>query len=258
MYSLGAVKSNRMAGAVLKPKSSMQKEGRGSMDSRVTKSGEVVVVPWYDKSSVNVASIFVGIGTTDAVNRWSTKEKTFVPVDRPEATKVYNDFMGGVYKMDFLISLYPMVLRTKRCPTRVILHLVSMSLVNAWIEYKEREAAQGSRKKKIIDLLSFREHVVEALCKTETNQKRPVGRPSFQSLLNYCPVPDKKTKPAVLRNHECRYDGFNHWPQSNDLAIPQRCKMEGCKGKSRTLFEKCNVYLSLTKDRNCFKDFCSK
>ena len=133
-----------------------------------------------------------------------------------------------------------------------------MSPVNAWIEYKEREAVQDSRRKSIIDLLSFREHVAEELCKVETNRKRPVGRPTFQSLLNYSSVPNKKTKPAVLSNHECRYDSFDHWSQPNDLAIPQQCKMEGCKGKSRTLCEKCNVYLCLTKDRNCFKDFHSK
>ena len=133
-----------------------------------------------------------------------------------------------------------------------------MSPVNAWIEYKEREAVQDSRRKSIIDLLSFWEHVAEVLYKAETNRKRPVGRPTFQSLLNYSPVPNKKTKPAVLPNHECRYDSFDHWSQPNDLAIPQQCKMEGCKGKSRTLCEKCNVYLCLTKDRNCFKDFHSK
>ena len=86
--------------------------------------------------------------------------------------------------MDFLISLYPMVFRTERWPTRVIFHLVSMSLVKTWIEYKEREAAQGNRKKNIIDLLSFREHVVEGLCRAETSRKRPVGQLSFQNLLN--------------------------------------------------------------------------
>ena len=44
MYSLGVAKSNRMAGVILKLKSSMQKEGRGFMDRRITKSGEVVVL----------------------------------------------------------------------------------------------------------------------------------------------------------------------------------------------------------------------
>ena len=61
-----------------------------------------------------------------------------------------------------------------------------------------------------------------------------------------------------LANHECRYDDFYRWPQPNDFAIPQRCKMEGCKDKSCMLCEKCNLYLCLTKGRNCFKDFHSK
>ena len=111
MYSLGVAKSNRMAGVILKLKLSMQKEGRGFMDRRITKSGEVVVVRWYDNNSVNVSSEFVGIGTTHVFNRWNTKENTFVPV---EVIKVYNDFMGGVSKMDYLISLYPMVFRTNK------------------------------------------------------------------------------------------------------------------------------------------------
>ena len=133
------------------------------------------------------------------VNTWSTKEKTFVPADWPETIKVYNYFMGGAGKMDFLISIYAMVLCTKRLPARVILHLVSMSFVNTWVEYTEREAAQDSGKKNIMDFLSFQEHVVEALCKAETNLKQLVCRPSFQSLLNYCLALNKKTKPASCK-----------------------------------------------------------
>ena len=230
----------------------MEKEGWGSMENRVTKSGKLVVVRWYNNSSVSVTSTFVGISTTTVVKWWSTKENTFASVDWPETIEVYSNFMGGVDKMDFLISFYPLVFRTRRWPTRVILHLVSMSLVNAWIEYKEREADQGSRKKNVMDLLSFYEYVVEAQCKPEANRKQLTSRSSFQRLLNYCPVPKKKTKPAVLPNHECWYDGFDHWPQPNDFAIPHRCKMERCKGKSCILCEKCNVFLCLTKEKKLF------
>ena len=56
---------------------------------------------------VNVASTFVGIGNIDKVQRWSKKEKAYIEVDRPEAIKFYNDFMGGVDLMDRLISLLP-------------------------------------------------------------------------------------------------------------------------------------------------------
>ena len=98
LYSLGVMKANRMAGAMMKSKQTMTKEGRGAMDSRVTKSGDVTVVRWHDNSSVNVASTFVGVGTVDNVRRWSAKEKVFIEVERPEAIKVYNEYMGGVAK----------------------------------------------------------------------------------------------------------------------------------------------------------------
>ena len=74
MYSLGVAKSSWIAGVILKLKSSIQKEGRGFMDSRITKSGDVLVVRWYDNNSVNVSSTFAGIGTTHVFNRWSTKK----------------------------------------------------------------------------------------------------------------------------------------------------------------------------------------
>ena len=96
-----------------------------------------------------------------------------------------SDFMGGVDKMYFLISLYPTFFRTKRWSTRVILHLVSMSLVSAWIEYKGREAAQGSRKKNIMDLLSFR-----GTCSGSTMQSWNKSKATFR--------PTQFSKPTKL------------------------------------------------------------
>ena len=169
------------------------------MDSQVTKSGEVVMVRQYNNSSANVTSTFVGIGTMVVVNTWSTKKKTFAPADWPETSKVYNDFMGGAGKMDFLISIYPMVLCTKRLPARAILHLVSMSFVNTWVGYKEREAAQGSGKKNIMDFLSFREHVVEALSKAETNRKQPVCQTQFPKPAELLPGSEQENKTSILQ-----------------------------------------------------------
>ena len=63
--------------------------------------------------------------------------------------EVWNDYVDVVDKMDFLIPLYRMIFKTKRWPTSVTLHLVSMSLVNAWITYKEQETAQETKPKKL-------------------------------------------------------------------------------------------------------------
>ena len=198
------------------------------------------------------------VDAVEKVRRWNKKDKVFIEVDRPEAIKVYNDYIGSVDKMDFLISLYPMNSRTKRWPTRVIMHLLSLSMVNAWLEYRDREHVRRNKGNEILDLLGFRNVVAQALCKAELNPVRPRGRPSFESLLNYCPVPEKKTKAAVRPVSEVHFDGFDHWPEVVQIKSAQRCKLEGCEKSGRTQCMKCNLFLCLTRDRNCFRDFYKK
>ena len=85
-----------------------------------------------------------------------------------------------------------------------------MSVANVWIEYRERERKKGMKVNQILDLLSFREEVGQALCKAEVSPNRVRGRPSFQNLLNYCPIHEKKTPPAICSVSDLRYDGFDH------------------------------------------------
>ena len=183
---------------------------QGAMDSCVSKSGDIPIVRWPDNNVVNVASTFVGMGNIDKVKRWSKKDKTYIDVDCPEIIKYYNDFMREVDLMDHLISYYSLTFRTKRWPTRVILHLLSMSAVNSWIEYRERELKKRVGGKLVMDLLSFREELADSLCKSEVSPARFRGRPSMRSLLNYTPIPRKKTPASVLPSVEVRHDGFDH------------------------------------------------
>ena len=57
---------------------------------------------------------------------------------------------------------------------------------------------------------SIRDAVAQALCKAELNPAHLKGRPSYEILLNYCPVPRKKAKAAVRPVFDVRYDGFDH------------------------------------------------
>ena len=154
-HALGVLKTNRMSGAILKPKGDMKRQGRGAMDSFVSKSGNITIVRWQDNNVVNVVFTFFGMGNIGKVKRWRKKNKAYIDVDRPEIIKYYNDFMGRVDLMGRLISYYSMTFRTKRWPTRVILYLLSRSLVNSWIEYRERELKKGVSHKLVMDLLSF-------------------------------------------------------------------------------------------------------
>ena len=220
------------------------------MDSCVSKSGYITIVRWQDNNVVNVASTFVGMGNINKVKRCSKKDKTYIDVDRPEIIKYYNDFMGGVDQMDRLVSYYSMTFRTKRWPTRVILHLLSMSVVNSWIECRERELKKGVSCKLVMDLLSFREELADSLCKSEVSPTRFRSQPSMRSLLNYTPIPRKKTPASVLPTVEGRHDGFDHWPEAMLLKSAQRCRLEHCGKSGRIRCQKCNVYLCLTSDRN--------
>ena len=150
----------------------------------------------------------------ELVQRWSKKEKAYIEVDHPEAIKFYNDFMGGVDLMDRLIAYY----QTKRLPTRLILHLLSLSIANSWIGYREGERKKYMKRNQILYLLAFREETAQVLCKTELNPTCFRGRPSFWSILNYYPVPEKKTWPAIRRIFEVRYDGFDHWPEVAQIS----------------------------------------
>ena len=254
-HALGVLKTNRMSGAILKPKGDMKRQGRGAMDSFVSKSGNITIVRWQDNNVVNVVFTFFGMGNIGKVKRWRKKNKAYIDVDRPEIIKYYNDFMGRVDLMGRLISYYSMTFRTKRWSTRVILYLLSMSLVNSWIEYRERELKKGVSHKLVMDLLSFREELADSLCKSEVSPARFRGRPSMRSLLNYTPIPRKKTPASVLPTVEVRHDGFDHWPEAMLLKSAQTCRLEHCGKSGRIRCQKCNVYLCLTSDRNCFHAF---
>lgn len=69
IWAIGTICSNRLQGCPLKPDKVLKKEGRGSMDARVTQGGDVTVVRWQDNGIVNVASTFVGVGEATTVKR---------------------------------------------------------------------------------------------------------------------------------------------------------------------------------------------
>nr|XP_039255170.1 piggyBac transposable element-derived protein 3-like [Styela clava] len=106
IHSLGVVKSNRLMGCELKSEKDLKKKGRGAIDYKVSDKGDICVVRWMDNGAVTLASSFAGVDEKDQVRRWRASTKEHIMVERPKCVQVYNDNMGGVDKLDFLISLY--------------------------------------------------------------------------------------------------------------------------------------------------------
>lgn len=254
IWAVGTIRSNRLQGCPLKSDKMLKKEGRGSMDARITKGGDITVVRWQDNGIVNVASTFMGVGQPKNVKRWSESSKQHVDIPCPEIITQYNESMGGVDKMDFLLSLYPLKQRTKKWPVRVMSHFTSFALVNSWQEYLMDADDNCMPHKKILDLLAFQNNVGLALIMWSKNGARKRGRPSN----------DAKEPPRKVHNAEplpvnaVRYDGMHHWPAHTGNSFAQRCRQEGCNSRTRVRCLKCSVFLCLSATNDCFYTFHNK
>lgn len=253
IHSLGVVKKNSMMGCPLTHGKELMEKGRGAFDCKISKERDVACVRWADNGIVNLASSFAATAPVDSVKRWSQSTKKHIQITRPHVVQIYNEFMGGVDKMDMLIALYKIKCRTKKWSVRAIMHFVDFALSNAWLEYKEQEIMAGN--KKFMDFLSYRCEVAHVLIKASFAAHPQVGRPrsldtSNQKMLNLPPKNKRQLMPTV----DARYDRVDHMPEPID-GNPRFCVVSGCQSRTRVRCLKCEVFLCLTKDRNCFKKF---
>lgn len=113
--------------------------------------------------------------------------------------------------------------------------------------------ANNTPKSKIQDLLSFRFEMGETLLNTpsrERHESSPEVEPQEQPLVRYRPAND----PSVGK----RYDGFDHFPIFDDIKAPRTCRLEKCKSRSKLRCRKCDVYLCLNRDKDCFYIYHNK
>jgi hypothetical protein len=251
IFYSGTIRKNRMRKC---PLVTNENEKRGTINEIVTGDDKIVITQWSDNKVVYMASSLVGKGETGVVERWSKTEKKFVNVVRPEVVKCYNSSMGGVYKTDFLVQLYRIFIRSRKWTLRVVFHFINLAITNSWLEYKRDVECKAVPKKEQKDLLEFSFDIAEALAKSGVPVSVPKrGRPSNEI---HVPASYKKRIIKEIRPiDDIRYDNVSHWPTISENQ--GRCKRELCTQISKTVCEKCNVHLCLTKNNNCFKDFHS-
>lgn len=76
------------------------------------------------------------------------------------------------------------------------------------------------------------------------------GRPRLSEIQL---IPAKRSRASVpLPEIDVRLDCISHWPRFDDSQ--NRCRAN-CGKKTMIKCSKCNVYLCLVKDRNCFMQF---
>ncbi|KAE9524120.1 hypothetical protein AGLY_015485 [Aphis glycines] len=132
IYSVGTIRTNRFADPPLLTDKQLTKMGRGS-------------------------------GQMDTVRRWDKKLKMYVNIERPEIITAYNTSMGGVDKVDQLISYYRTFIRSKKWTLRMTVHAFDLIVINCWIQYKKDADHYNVNKNKRKDLLHFRMALAEIL-----------------------------------------------------------------------------------------------
>lgn len=130
---------------------------------------------------------------------------------------------------------------------------MDLAVVNSWMEYREDCKANGFPKAKIKDLLNFRMELGECLLATPKRKRSAVQETEEDEETEILPRPQNYRAP--LPGEDKRLDGYDHFPTVDTLTTARFCRREGCKSRSRVRCLKCNVYLCLTKDQNCFLKF---
>lgn len=163
--------------------------------------------------------------------------------------------MGGVDLLDSLLGLYRIRTRSKKWYHRLFFHMVDVVICNSGLLYRRilkhhhRDQPESFGE---MSLLQFKTELAQVLTTigTNTEEAKKRGRPSNtpqepQHIKRRC----KEASPA----RETRKDGTGHWPQHSEKR--NRCRQEGCNGKSRIFCGKCKVYLYLYEKKNCFCDY---
>ena len=163
MLFIGALRSNRMCNCPLLTEKETKSGPRDGIDFKVSAEKDICVSRWLDNGVVTLASTFEGVEPIDQVRRWSESAKEHIMIDRPHSIAVYNNYMGGVDKIDYLISLHRIKAKTRKWPVCMFFHFLDLAVANSWLEYRDFELKHGTPKSNIPDLLAFRNEVGRAL-----------------------------------------------------------------------------------------------
>ena len=198
----------------------------------------IACIKWYDnKFVVLLESHLEEIISISTVQRRLKVSSSKIPVNCPNAIKLYNSKMGGVDLMDQLKSAYQLDRRSKfRFYLRLFFDLFNVALVSSFIVYKKLE-------NKDLTLKEFKICIALKLVASFVSRKLccPNHRPS---------KPTKAQRPgSILPSHLPIF-----------VETRRRCTVYSQAGKENRTFvtcSLCDVALCLQKERNCFLQYCA-
>lgn len=130
----GTIRENRLPNSCpLKQKKKITKKlGRGYMAGKSVHGSHLHLTNWVDNSVVSVASTVYGMNPITKALRYSAEQKAKVEVPRPFVVAKYNQFMGGVDRMDQNISLYRIGIHGKKWWSSIFTWSARYDNLNHW------------------------------------------------------------------------------------------------------------------------------
>lgn len=164
IWATGTIRRNRCSKVPLQSEKELKKEGRGSFDYRIEREDNLYVIRWLDGGVVQLISSIYGEEPLKNVQRFLVEKKTKVEITQPYIVAVYNKNMGGVDKIDFLLSLYRISIRSRKWTLKIFDHFIDLAICNSWLEYrKDHEGNNKGQMQKHMDLLEFRNDIADGL-----------------------------------------------------------------------------------------------
>jgi len=105
---------------------------------------------------VTLISTATGAEPYSLVKRWSKTENKEIEIPCPDVVKSYNQYMGGVDVCDQQMECYRTWIKTRKWTLKVALRFIDLSIVNAWMEYREDSQKLRKRNNDIMDLMHFK------------------------------------------------------------------------------------------------------
>lgn len=187
-----------------------------------------------------------------SANGGKKKESKYIRVSRPKIVAKYNQCMGGIDLIDRMISYYRMGIRSKKWTVKAIIHLLDMGIANAWILYRDDKQKLGDASKEILKFLDFKIRVSNYLLKSPASQNS-ADSSSFSLVTRSGKTSKSSSGTSTPTSMNRRIE---HLPiLASHLKNASRCKNPGCQGKTKFYCECCNLFLCLTGNSNCFREY---
>ncbi|CAH2091503.1 unnamed protein product [Euphydryas editha] len=237
----------------------MKKKPRGSWKIVVNKAKKLVLTKWVDSKPVTFLSNVHADQTIDECQRWSKTQRKYISVPRPEVVKLYNRNMGGVDMADRMLSYCPYRYRTKKWTQRVMSHCIDLAISNSWILYRQDKKNEGADPKSILQLRYFKMEIAEAIIDANIDTDSSLDEPENREEGHHENQDEqhlhfrRKCVPAPIPSAAQRYRKAGHLPEVSE--VQRKCRLPGCKMKTKIICTSCKIHLCLTHERSCYKLF---